>query len=540
MLVGLSPARVTRLLQQMKTDTMFELAFLGETMERDYWDVPLYATFRKGDTCTEVHGFYDGEGRYVIRFLPKEEGVYDYEVRGLFQKKGQIKVERNPDSKFIRAVGTHFEDGAQRPFFPFGTTVYGLVHQEESLIDKTFKTLGESPFNKIRFCVFPKHYDYNHNEPPYYPFLKKDPTQPIKNNHDASSPNLEFWHHFEKCLLRLLDLGIQADVILFHPYDRWGLNELSQEDNFKYLDYALARLSAFPHLWWSIANEYDLCLKRKSVEDFYRMEQFIASRDPFHHLLSCHNCFHPYDFSRPAITHVSLQTKDLSSVHHLLSDFNKPVVIDECCYEGDISAFWGSISPEEMTYRFARCLASGAYCTHGETYESDDEVLWWSKGGELKGESPLRIRFLKDLMKEIGSPLLPIPSFLVSFADMDKQERGKALESVPEEFRHYPKGIFLMGKDEARRFFDSEYEYQSKTEDGRVYFTFLDQRTCRELDMDLPSNRVYRVELLDLYAMKRTTLSENVSGRTHLCFEPKIGQAILATEIKNHKGENHD
>ena len=112
MLVGLSPARVTRFLQQMKTDTMFELAFHGETMERDYWDVPLYATFRKGDTCTEVHGFYDGEGRYVIRFLPKEEGVYDYEVRGLFQKKGQIKVERNPDSKFIRVschIASRFE-----------------------------------------------------------------------------------------------------------------------------------------------------------------------------------------------------------------------------------------------------------------------------------------------------------------------------------------------------------------------------------------------------------------------------------------------
>ena len=34
----------------------------------------------------------------------------------------------------------------------------------------TLGTLAEAPFNKIRFCVFPKYYDFNRREPLTHPF----------------------------------------------------------------------------------------------------------------------------------------------------------------------------------------------------------------------------------------------------------------------------------------------------------------------------------------------------------------------------------
>ena len=72
----------------------------------------------------------------------------------------------------VRAEGTHFryEDGTW--FYPFGTTVYALIHQPESLIDQTMATLARAPFNKVRMCIFPKDFDYNKNEPEFFAFEK--------------------------------------------------------------------------------------------------------------------------------------------------------------------------------------------------------------------------------------------------------------------------------------------------------------------------------------------------------------------------------
>ena len=43
-------------------------------------------------------------------------------------------------------------------------------------------------------------------------------------------------------------------------------------------------------------------------KDWYEIEEFIAANDPYHHLLSNHNCFSFYDFTRPNITHCCVQT----------------------------------------------------------------------------------------------------------------------------------------------------------------------------------------------------------------------------------------
>ena len=46
-----------------------------------------------------------------------------------------------------------------------------LLQQEiDELEEKTLATLKGSPFNKLRMCIFPKHYAYNENEPIYHPF----------------------------------------------------------------------------------------------------------------------------------------------------------------------------------------------------------------------------------------------------------------------------------------------------------------------------------------------------------------------------------
>ena len=53
-------------------------------------------------------------------------------------------------------------------------------------------------------------------------------------------------------------MEIQADVILFHPYDIWGYCKMGKEFNERYVRYMIARISAYRNVWWSLANEFDL------------------------------------------------------------------------------------------------------------------------------------------------------------------------------------------------------------------------------------------------------------------------------------------
>ena len=122
--------------------------------------------------------------------------------------------------------------------------------------------------------------------------------------------------------------------------------------------------------------------------------------DPYDHLRSIHNCRGFYDHGKPWVTHCSIQHHDLSQVPDWLQRYGKPVVIDECGYEGDIHMIWGDLSPEEMVHRFWIGFVQGGYVGHGETYVNDREELWWSKGGELVGQSPARIAFLRGIFED--------------------------------------------------------------------------------------------------------------------------------------------
>lgn len=118
-----------------------------------------------------VPGFYAGNGIYKVRFLPEIPRLWKYHASGCIQEDGTIDVApANHGHGLVQTDECHFcyQDGTL--FHPFGTTIYALIHQEDLLVAETIATLTNAPFNKIRLCIFPKHYDFNHNEPPFYAF----------------------------------------------------------------------------------------------------------------------------------------------------------------------------------------------------------------------------------------------------------------------------------------------------------------------------------------------------------------------------------
>ncbi|HEU5395626.1 MAG TPA: DUF5060 domain-containing protein [Verrucomicrobiae bacterium] len=399
-------AAIARAGERVEQWGMFELALHGPTNGNPFTDVTFSARFTEGTNSIAANGFYDGDGIYRVRFMPSQTGVWNYQtLSSAPELNGQIgEFTVTPPSPGdhgpVRVAHTyHFAYADGTPYWELGTTCYFWELQPEGTQEETLRTLAASPFNKIRMCVFPKRYIYNTNEPPIFPFAGRPLT-----NWDFTRFNPQYFRDLERRLHDLQKLGIEADIILFHPYDggHWGFDRMPSDADDRYLRYVVARFAAYRNVWWSMANEWDF-MRMKKESDFVRFGEIISTNDPYHHLLSIHNGMMLFNDNLPFITHASIQNgsavEDPGRAELYRDVYRKPVVYDEVKYEGNIESRWGQLTGPELVFRFWNATVAGTYCGHSEAYRSDDQILWWSKGGVLKGTSPPRLAFLKKVLE---------------------------------------------------------------------------------------------------------------------------------------------
>lgn len=391
---------------------LFEASFTGPSNGNPYLDVAFDAIFTHKSREVRVPGFYDGNGEYRIRFMPDVEGEWSFKTRSktaeLNEKTGSLiatpATGNNRGPVHVRNK-FHFAYADGTPFFPFGTTCYAWTHQPLAMQAQTLETLQKTRFNKIRMGVFPKDYPYNTNEPLHACFEKG-----ADGKEDFDRPNPQLFRHFERQVAALCELGIEADIIMFHPYDRWGYADMSAEQDYCYVAYLAARLSAYRNVWWSLANEYDFLLDTKPLNQWDRYFHILEENDPYQHLRSIHNgdVTANYDHRKPWVTHVCIQNPDVKRTQEWRDTYGKPIVNDEPEYEGDILESWGNLSAQELVHRYWITVTRGGYIGHGETYSNPDDLIWWAKGGVLHGEAWKRIGFLHDLLKDAGHGLDPL------------------------------------------------------------------------------------------------------------------------------------
>ena len=149
-------------------------------------------------------------------------------------------------------------------------------------------------------------------------------------------------------------------------------------------------------------------------------------------------------------------------------------------YEGNIPKRWGNISGQEMVRRFWLGTVGGAYVGHGETYLDPNEVLWWSKGGTLHGESPQRIAFLK-----------------------------KILDAAPAE------GLNSV----------STY-YAGAGQEGRYYLFYFDVNQPAEYEFDLGRGAAYHADIIDPWEMTVTPVAGTFTGKFSFKLPGKPLQAV--------------
>ena len=160
------------------------------------------------------------------------------------------------------------------------------------------------------------------------------------------------------------------------------------------------------------------------------------------------------------------------------------MIFDECKYEGNIPKRWGDISAQELTRRFWLGTAAGAYVGHGETYLDAHDVLWWSKGGVLHGESPRRIAFLRAIME--GAP-----------------QDGLA----PISGAYYP--------------------CVAKT--GEYYLYYLDYHQPGLADFTLPADVRFEADIIDPWEMRVTKAEGTYTGKFQLRMP---GKPMLAVRFR--------
>ena len=450
-----------------------EIVFHGPSHGNPFVDVDLTIAFRAGGDEITAGGFYDGDGTYRARFLPPSTGEWAYtttsNARSLDAIEGSIIVSEGDARGPVRVVdGGRFEYADGTPYVPIGSTAYAWTHQPDALQEQTLRSLADAPFNKIRMGLFPKSFMFNTNEPQRFVF----PRAGI-DGWDTTRFDVGYFAALEQRLDQLAALGIEADLILFHPYDRWGFSTLGPTVDDRYVAYVTRRLAAFPNVWWSMANEYDL-LTTKNRDDWDRLARLVRANDPYDHPLSIHNWVEIFDYSADWVTHCSIQRGDHTigkSIARWKRAWGKPVIVDESGYEGDIDQGWGNLPAEEMVRRFWDATMFGGYLTHGETYYSEDDVLWWSKGGALQGDSLPRLAFLRQII--------------------DASPTGR-IEPLP-----------------------SDWDFPSGGADGYIV-TYYGGHRPRYRDIRIPAGRTATIEVIDTWEMTIEPLVGTHTGQVHV------------------------
>lgn len=386
---------------------VFEVALKGPAEGNPFLDVTLTATFTDGVRAVTVNGFYDGEGVYRVRFMPETPGEWRFETKSnrwpLTDRSGVFTVTpaRPGNHGPVRVRNTyHFAHADGTAFKPIGTTMYSWTHRTAEMEELTLRTLAAAPFNKVRMLVFPQAHGVKFMPPPRWPFAGEP------GRFDFTRFNPEFFRHLEQRVGQLRDLGIEADLILFHPYDddeEWGFETMAPETDDRYVRYLVARLAAFRNVWWSIGNEYDF-LRTKTEADWDRWFRIVQAHDPYQHLRSIHNGRLIYDHNKPWVTHVSMQnamaTEEPGRATLYRDVYRKPIIYDELKYEGNHGLRWAQLTGPELVRNFWSCTVAGTYGGHSEFFEDERQVVWLAQGGTLKGQSAPRLAFLRMILAD--------------------------------------------------------------------------------------------------------------------------------------------
>ncbi len=262
--------------QEAETWQVVDLPFsASESAERPF-DVTFGATWLHEDgEVRVVPGFFDGDGRWMLRFAPGRSGRWTFRtfstLPSLEGKTGELRVAdsvksgrrgpiaidpKNP-RRFVHA------DGA--PYFALSFELdwlFALDWDNPDDIPKTRSIVGhvaDNGFNQVVMNVYA--YDANWGERerirPGHNFAKPAvfPYGGTNEQPDHSTLNVAFFRHLDRVLAHLHEKEVVAHLMIYvwNKKVNWA-KPYTPEDNL-YFDYVVKRFQAFPNIIWDISKE---------------------------------------------------------------------------------------------------------------------------------------------------------------------------------------------------------------------------------------------------------------------------------------------
>ena len=132
----------------------------------------------------------------------------------------------------------------------------------------------------------------------------------------------------------------------------------------------------------------------------------------------------------------------------------------------------------------------GCYVGHGETYLHPDDLLWWSKGGVLRGQSAPRIAFFAPI-----------------------------LEAGPKE------GLTLLS--------DQWHDWNKLAgKDGEYYLLYFGMHAPAKWHyLVLPESAKFKIDLIDTWKMTITPLEGQFKGKCEINLPGKPYMAVRAQKV---------
>ncbi|MGH2559924.1 MAG: DUF4038 domain-containing protein [Thermomicrobiales bacterium] len=272
-------------------------------------DVAVDATFtnERGDEHT-VPAFYDGDGRWRVRFSPDAPGRWSYHVHSRpsgygFEQSGTFAVEEAKTRGYLtatpgRAWGFHVESG--EPVFILGDTVYNLFGMAHCGIDVApfLRRRAAQGFNllRVRLPVSPFHPPDGYNQ------WQTRGTWPWGGSEQAprfDRFNLDYFRTVDRVVHLAEDLGLGLEMIM----EAWGFEfPFNSRQIFVpeweelWLRYLIARYDAYSCVWiWTPMNEYeyypngDWHYKPVASRWAMRIARWIKGVAPHGHIVAMHN-----------------------------------------------------------------------------------------------------------------------------------------------------------------------------------------------------------------------------------------------------------
>ena len=299
-LVGSAASAGTSVEQYHSHDFVFQGTAPGNP-----FDVDLAGEFSGPEGAhLRVPGFYDGDGRWIIRFSPNREGEWQLRtvsslatLDGKTERAIRCVPNRHPEIHGgLRVDPAHpyhfvYEDGAR--YFLLGYEVDWLwgadmLDPERKLMRRLIDQMAARGFNHVMLNFFAwdtawsrgREHAWDWGPPPVYPW------EGSNEKPDHSRLNPKFFRIYDGMMSALRDRGIVAHIMLkvYNKQVNWP--QPYSRDEERYFRYVVARYQAYSNLVWDFSkeahNERDLALQGRLIE-------LVRFTDAYHRLLTAHD-----------------------------------------------------------------------------------------------------------------------------------------------------------------------------------------------------------------------------------------------------------